>query len=90
MGCGSSTNAVQPKNKNEISKDVKISQFGENFEEDMVDNKQGNDFFEKIKNAQLPQNPEQSQQNIRQKRKQRELQQGGFLKKLVGQANDED
>jgi hypothetical protein len=54
MGCGSSTNAVQPKNKNEISKDVKISQFGENFEEDMVDNKQGNDFFEKIKNAQLP------------------------------------
>ncbi len=91
MGCGGSkSNAVEPTLlvNNTISKDVAISQFKENEEEDVTDDLKYEDFFTKVKNAQIAQDGEQSQLNIRDKRKHRELKQSGFLKKLV--ADDAD
>lgn len=82
MGCGSSKNAVDAKNKTgaeDITPNVDITKFGEGEEEDIVDDEKKEDFFEKIKNVDLPQNAEESQIQIRQKRKNRELRQGGFL-----------
>ena len=91
MGCGSSkSNAVEPTGKPEITTDVDITKFGENEEEDLVDDEKREDFFEKIKNVELPQNAEESQIQIRQKRKQRELKQGGFLKRLVNQIKEDE
>jgi hypothetical protein len=66
MGCGSSkSNAVEPTGKPEITTDVDITKFGENEEEDLVDDEKREDFFEKIKNVELPQNAEESQIQIR-------------------------
>lgn len=91
MGCGSSKAAVEPeKVGNTVTNDVSITKFGENEEEDMIDDEKREDFFEKIKDVVLPQNAEESQINIRQKRKQRELKQGGFLKRLVNQIQEDE
>lgn len=91
MGCGSSKATVEPeKVGNTVTNDVSITKFGENEEEDMIDDEKREDFFEKIKDVVLPQNAEESQINIRQKRKQRELKQGGFLKRLVNQIQEDE
>ena len=90
MGCGGSKAVVPVENPNKVTTDVAITKFNENQEDDLLDDEKREDFFAKIKNVDLPQNAEESQINIRQKRKKRELKQGGFLKRLVNQIQEDE
>jgi hypothetical protein len=55
MGCGGSKAVVPVESPNKITNDVEITKFVVNDEEDdLVDDEKREDFFEKIKNVELP------------------------------------